>query len=143
MTELGPSRDLGVHISKALGVRYDPSIDNCIGVFRDGVVLGGVVLRDFNGVDVTLDMMGGDGWLTRMVLQNVFDFVFNILKANRASCRTVSTNPDYTNMLRRMGWEVEGVSKGAVPDGDRLNWVMWKDKCPWVTGAVHGRRYLQ
>lgn len=70
----------GVAVMKQNDTAFRPGSDHSICTHRDGVLLGGFVVRDYVGNTVTVHTAGFDRhWLSRDLLWMVSDYVFNQL----------------------------------------------------------------
>ena len=83
-----------------------------IGIGNEKKLLGGVILFDYDGVNV---YFGGasDGsskyWLNKRVIGEIADYVFNHLGCVRVTARTQPDNAKARRMLESLGFKCEGI----------------------------------
>lgn len=144
MIEFGMSQDLGEYIANAIWVTYARERDNCLGVFRNGKPLGGVIFTNYNyaNVDVHWGSVTATGhWLTQRVLWAIADYCFNELGVQRITCYENTADTHLIAMVEKLGFRAEAIQHGYYPDGDRLCYVMRRDTCPWLKyGDKYGRK---
>jgi len=103
-------------VSAQCGVAFsDPKI--CIGYARDGKVCGGAVLNNWNGRNVEVSVGHDANSWPMAFLKFVGDYVWNTMKAERA---TFTTRPETEHFCLRLGARREGVMRGFFPDGDAI-----------------------
>lgn len=99
-------------VSDELGCGLCPPY-TCMGVEKDGEIIGGVIFNVFEGKDIHVTV-AGTGW-DRKFLIAVGEYVFWQLGCNRM---TITTNQDrVVNMAVKMGGEIEGRLRKYYPDG--------------------------
>ena len=111
-----------------------------IGLELDGELVGGVVYDGWYGPNVFAHIAGKPGtrWLTRSFLYAMFQYPFVQLGVERITGPVPSTNLAAIRLDTHLGFVHEATLRGAVPDGDLLLFVMWKEKCRFL-----GERYGQ
>lgn len=142
MMQIGMSHEVGAIVARRIALDYSPQFDNCMGVFRDGVCLGGVLFKDYTGTNVTVHWSGVDGenWITRQLLGSIADYVFNQLGCIRITAEERSSDEYLNGLVRKMGFQLEATVHNFYPDGDKLIYVMTRDTCPWLKlGERYGR----
>ncbi|MEE4236973.1 MAG: GNAT family protein [Anderseniella sp.] len=99
----------------------------------DKGLLAGVVLEGFTGTNANIHVAGvGRHWLNRQFLMTVFEFAFRQLGLLRLTGLVDSNNEDAIRFDLHLGFEVEAVLKGAVPNGDLLVLVMRPEQCRYL-----------
>jgi RimJ/RimL family protein N-acetyltransferase len=104
---------------------------NAIGVERDGEIVAGIVVNNYNGANATVHI-GVKGVLPRDFLRVCFDYLFNGMKLNRVTGLVPSSNAKALQFDRHIGFEDEFVMPRAHPDGDMHVLVMYREKCRWI-----------
>jgi RimJ/RimL family protein N-acetyltransferase len=140
MMQIGMSHEVGELIATQIGIGYTAGPDNCLGVFKDGKALGGVVFTNYNYVNVDVHWAGVEGhhWMTKKVLWAIADYCFNQLGCQRITASEDSADTHLIRMVEHMGFYLEATLHGYYQDGDRLFYVMRRDTCPWLK---YGERY--
>lgn len=105
-----------------------------MGIERNGEIVAGVVVNNFNGVNATahiaIDRPGKD---TILLLRAVADYAFRQCRLKRLTGLVPASSPDVLAFDLHIGWEEEFVMPCAAPDGGPLHvLVMWPDKCRWL-----------
>jgi len=127
-------------IAEAIACPYNPKCDHVISrVADDGVLLGGVIYKDYTGSSVFMHQAGFDkAWINRDMLWVCFDYPFNQLGYSVVFGAVSSTNPHAFDINRRLGFSVEAVLKDGYPDDDMLIMAMRKDQCRWLALKPQG-----
>lgn len=105
-----------------------------MGVERDGELVAGVVVNNYNGANATchiaIDRPGKD---TITLLRAVADYAFRHCKLKRLTGLVPASKPEVLEFDLHLGWEMEFVMRSAAYDGGDLHvLVMWPDKCRWL-----------
>lgn len=90
----------------------------CMGIERDGAIIGGAVFNCFTGHDVEMTVAGEAVAFTRRFYRAVRHYVFNQMGCLRVSATTESNQ--VVELALRLGFKVEGVKRdhfGAGRDG--------------------------
>ena len=101
-----------------------------IGATRDGKELcGGAVFNNYNhsNVDITL---ASDRCLTRGTIRGIFHYCFVQSKVNRVTAATRRSNKTMRKILRKFGFEFEGIAKqyyGSSKKDDAFVYALFKD----------------
>lgn len=105
-----------------------------IGLERHGALLAGVVYDGFTGPNIAMHVsaLPGRRWMVRDYLYAVFAYPFIQLGCRRITGPVSATNTDALRFDFHIGFEYEATLRGAVPDGDLILLVMWKEKCKWL-----------
>lgn len=85
----------------------------CMGIERDGQIIGGVVLNVFEGADVHMSA-AGSGW-TKGFLADFGQFVFVTLGCERVTAITEQTK--VVRLAERLGGQVEGLMRNHFGKG--------------------------
>ena len=106
---------------------------SAIGLEKDGEIVAGVVMNDFNGANASVHVAGtGKHWLNRDFLFACFDWWFNQLKLKRITGYVSSDNEAALQFDKALGFKEEFVMKDAHPDGDIIVMVMRREDCRWL-----------
>lgn len=105
-----------------------------MGVERDGELVAGVVVNNYNGANATchiaIDSPGKD---TITLLRAVADYAFRQCKLKRLTGLVPASKQDVLDFDLHIGWEKEFLMRCGAPDGGDLHvLVMWPDKCRWL-----------
>jgi len=99
-------------VAKECGVDFIPHW-TCMGIERDGEIIGGVVFNVFEGADVHISV-AGRGW-TAGFLAGVGHYVFDILKCERITALT--EQPSVVRLAERLGGQLEGMMRNHFGKG--------------------------
>jgi RimJ/RimL family protein N-acetyltransferase len=121
-----------------------------LGLEKRGELVAGVVYDKYSGTDVSMHVAAvpGSRWMTRGFLASAFQYPFWQLGCKRVSATVESTNEAALKLNRHLGFQYEAVLRDAVPGGDVILMVLWKERCAflnlqgarqWVTGQEQGR----
>lgn len=91
-------------ISSATGTVFMPPF-TCMGIERNGQVIGGVLFNVFEGADVHVSVAGRG--FTAGFLAEVGHYVFDTLKCERMTA--ITEKPEIVRIAERLGGEVEGL----------------------------------
>lgn len=110
-----------------------------IGLERHGEIIAGVVYENFTGPNIFAHIAGipGRRWMTRQFLYAIFHYPFVRLGVERITAPVEASNVDALKLNRNFGFENEAVLRGAMPSGDLILMVMWKQNCRFL-GDIHG-----
>lgn len=106
-----------------------------IGLERDGKLVAGVVYNEWNGVNINMHVAsdGSKRWMTREYLKACFEYPFNQAKVLRVTGLVGEGNLAARKFDEHLGFELETTLKRAHPTGDLLVYVMWKERCKWIS----------
>lgn len=97
-------------------------------------LIAGVAYTDFTGPNICMHVVGlGKRWLTRKYLYVCFDYPFNQCKVRRVTGFVAEGNLEARRFDEHLGFERETTLRGAHPTGDLIVYVMWKDRCKWIS----------
>lgn len=110
-----------------------------IGLERHGEIIAGVVYENYTGPNIFAHIAGipGRRWMTRQFLYAIFHYPFVRLGVERITAPVEASNVDALKLNRNFGFENEAVLRGAMPSGDLILMVMWKQNCRFL-GDIHG-----
>ncbi len=126
-------------------VGQDTSWGDCyaIGVEREGVLVSGVVVNNFNGSNATAHIaVERPGKDMLALFRAVCDYAFRHCKLKRLTGMVPASEPKTIAFDKRLGFEEEFVMQQAAHDGGALHLlVMWASACRWLPngGLNHGR----
>lgn len=103
---------VALFVSQACDVAFVPPY-TCMGIERDGEIIGGVIFNVFENFDVHVTV-AGSGW-SRSFCQAVGDYVFNQLKCERMTA--VTGSPAVVHLALRLGGQVEGLLRNHLGKG--------------------------
>lgn len=105
---------------------------------KNGDILCGVVLEDYNKVSASIHVAGvGKYWLNKHFLYSVFDYTFNQLKLKRLTGLVAQGNDAALRFDLGLGFKVEAVLKDAHQDGDIYLLVMRPEDCRYLNQERH------
>lgn len=90
-------------VGDAVGIGFVPPF-TCMGIERDGEIIGGVLFNVFEGPDVHVTV-AGKGW-SKGFFAEVGHYVFDILKCERMTA--ITEQPSVVRIAERLGGEIEG-----------------------------------
>jgi hypothetical protein len=100
-----------------------------LGWDRNGLKAG-VIYNQFNGVNCEAHIAVDH--LSKEFLWAMFDYPFNQMGVKRITGCVSSANQKALRLDKHLGFEYEATLKGAMPDGDLIILVMWRDKCRFL-----------
>lgn len=107
---------------------------SAFGVERDGEIVAGVVVNNFNGHNATCHIAvsrPGKDMIT--LLRAVADYAFRQCKLKRLTGLVDASKPHVLAFDKHIGWEEEFLMKQAGSDGGDLHvLVMWPHTCRWL-----------
>jgi RimJ/RimL family protein N-acetyltransferase len=80
----------------------------------------------------------GKRWLNRAYLRACFAYPFVQLGCRRITGMVAADNEAALRLDFHLGFEYETQLKDALPSGDLLLLVMWREKCRWIN--INGAR---
>ena len=104
-----------------------------MGVERDGQMIAGVVINNFNGANATCHI--AIKRFTKAIIplfQAVCDYAFNQCKLKRLTGMVPSNEPHIIAFDKHIGFEEEFIMKDGAPGADMYVLVMWPDRCRWL-----------
>lgn len=106
-----------------------------IGWAEKGELIAGVAYTDFNGANLCMHVVAVPGrrWLRREYLWTCFDYPFNQCKVQRVTGLVGEGNLEARRFDEHLGFVLETTLQGAHPSGDLLVYVLWKDRCKWIS----------
>jgi RimJ/RimL family protein N-acetyltransferase len=107
---------------------------NAIGIERDGAIVAGIVVNNYNGANATVHI-AVEGILPRDFLRVCFDYLFNMMKLNRVTGLVPESNKKALKFDLHIGFEEEFVMPRAHPEGSMHVLVMYREKCRWIRGT--------
>lgn len=94
---------VALFVANACQTRFYPPF-TCLGIERDGEVIGGVVFNCYEGFDIHATV-AGKGWSSEF-LRTVGRYVFDGLKCERITAKTEQTS--VVRLAEKLGGQVEG-----------------------------------
>lgn len=109
--------------NKAIGIEKDSILK--AGVMYDGYTgEGGSISSHFRCDDAKV--------ITRLFYQIVFDYPFNVAKANRVTNLVNEHNIHSREITERLGFKEETRLENYFPDGDAIIYRMYRHECRWL-----------
>lgn len=105
-----------------------------LGIYLADRLIAGVVFNDIRpNRDVWLSIYSENKkWCNRRVLRLIFDFVFDKIKAERASLFVSKDNEPSLNLVEKLGFVREGLLRHYRNNGkDCYIYGMLKSECKW------------
>lgn len=98
-------------------------------------LVAGVAYTDFNEANLCMHVVAVSGrkWLKREYLFACFDYPFNYCKVRRVTGLVGEGNLQARKFDEHLGFERETTLRGAHPTGDLIVYVMWKERCKWIS----------
>ena len=115
-----------------------------IGLERDGEIIGGVVLNEYNGVNINVHIASDESkrWMNKEFLWYVLHYCFEEAKVNRVTALIGEGNKAAIHLNERIGFKHEAAIEGAHPTGKMLILGMFKKDCKWLN-IKRGSEYEQ
>jgi len=112
--------------------RY-PKETLCIGQFKNEKLIAVVGYNNFTPNSCQIHVASTDiYWLTRGLLDAVFDYPFNKLKVKVILAPISKNNVKSLNLCRKLGFEQVADIPYGHPDGDLIVMAMKCDQCKWL-----------
>ena len=106
----GFDSDVAEFVGKNMEREFAPPF-TAIGVLdQNGNLVGGMVFSDYTGSNIEITIYG-PGLMSRKVVSQCFDYVFNQLKCSRLTARTRRSNRLMRKLLPRLGFDYEATIK--------------------------------
>lgn len=99
-------------VSEACGVSFVPPY-TCMGIERNGHVIGGVIFNVFEGPDVHVSV-AGKGW-SPSFLKAIGEYVFSVLGCERMTA--ITENAEVVRLAERLGGQLEGCMRNHFGKG--------------------------
>lgn len=99
-------------VGKKTGVIFSPPF-TCLGIEKDGEIIGGAVFNIFEGADIHLSA-AGRGW-TRGFLAEVGHYVYTVIGCERMT--VITENPEVVRLAEKLGGAIEGCLRSHFGPG--------------------------
>jgi RimJ/RimL family protein N-acetyltransferase len=130
INERARDEEIGKWVAEATGVDYVPG-NIGIAVEKDGVLVAGVLLNEFNGPNVFAHLRVDNPFgMNKAFLREVFDYAFNIVEAKRVTAPCEQSKVG--RLLAKMGFRCEAVLKDFCQKGHLYLMVMWAENCRYL-----------
>lgn len=110
---------------------------NAIGVERDGELIAGIVVNNFNGTNATVHIALTKS-LPRDFLPVCFEYLFVQCGLKRVTGLVPADNPKALKFDLHIGFKEEFVMKHGHPSGAMHVLVMFKEDCRWIGDKRNG-----
>lgn len=118
-----------------------PTADmKCIGNVLNGHLKGVVGYDNYNGASIMMHSAGDGNWLTKQMLQVVFDFPFNVCRVNMVIGLVPSGNRQALKFNTHIGFTTQCILEGAHPDGALVLMTMTREECRYLNRSYHGQK---
>ncbi len=132
MIELGNDTH-GHWIARATNSVYSPNVETVVSRSENGLFMGGVIFSNYTGTSVCIDVAGRKpNWVNRDLLWMTFAYPFYQLKCKVLIGRLASTNKKAIRFDLHVGFREIARIPGAVPEGDLIILVMYREECKWL-----------
>lgn len=101
-----------------------------IGLEVEGELRAVVVYENFTGHDISMSLAVERA--SPSFLDAAFRYPFQQLKCRRVSSEIASSNEKALELVRKLGFELEGVKRDAIPDDDLLIYGMTRSECNYL-----------
>lgn len=114
-------------VGAIIGVEFHPPF-TCLGIEKNGKIVGGVVFNVFEGNDCHASVAGTG--FTRGFLAEVGHYVFTVLGKGRIT--VITEQPSIVRIAERLGGQVEGLLRHHFgPDRHGYIVGLLKEDYPW------------
>lgn len=133
MIRLATEEDIAWAANKIGIARFRPDAKG-IASERDGVLTAVVVFDTFSECDCNMHIAsdGSRRWLTRPLMKEAFHYPFNTLGLRRVTGIVPRKNKDALLFDQRLGFEVEGICREAMPDDDVVILGLLRRNCRMI-----------
>lgn len=124
---------IGEWISEKVDANWTEG-DVCFGVVKDGKLIGGAMVSEWNGQNATLHQRIDSPYgMTKRLLYTTFKYAFETLGAARVSGFVRSGNRQAIKLNLKLGFKIEAVLHKFMPGQDDLVVMsMWRDECRFL-----------
>lgn len=113
--------------------------DTAIGLVRDGEIIAGIIYENWNGRSIVAHM-AITGRMTAAFVGVIFDYAFNVCKAEKAIVPCGSDNAKIIKLVTNMGFREEARIKDGEPNGDIVLYTLKRSECRFL-GENFGKKY--
>jgi RimJ/RimL family protein N-acetyltransferase len=125
------------HASTLVSMHRSPE-QTVVGAIQESTVLAIVVFSNYTSYDVELSVASwSPRWASRAFLRACFSYVFDQLRCDRCTVRVLARNWKARNMVRRLGFRVEGKLRRANAGQNVYVYGMLREECFWL--REHGQ----
>lgn len=133
MTDLvyGHDAEVADFLSDKLGMTFVPPYV-CIGVVRNGRLIGGILYNGYQGSNVDVTVWGPRAFGRDTILIG-FHYAFEQLKCERITVRTKRSNKLMQKIAPKLGLKFECVSPRFFGrNEDAIVYRVFRDECRWM-----------
>jgi len=106
------------------------------GIERDGKIFGALIFNHHHPEigDIEWNVVVPDGtWMTRELLETIFDYVFNQLECVRMSLTLPKGAKKNRAVAEKLGFIMEGTKRKGFPGGSNaILYGLLKEDCKWL-----------
>lgn len=125
----------GIEIARAAKAAYNPMTDNAMARLEGGRIIGGFTFSDYTGPggSMLVHVAGfRDRWLSRALLVDTANYLFNHSKCARIFGQVPATKPKVLAFDLKLGWKEVAFLEGVFPDGGCHILAMTREECRWL-----------
>ena len=119
---------VGEWVSARVGAKWYGQ-GQALGRVKDGQIICGVIVENYNGASAAMHVAGIGNWLNREFLHFVFDYVFRQLGLVVVYGSVSSDNEAAQRFDEHLGFKETGRIKNGCPGGDMIIYTMRREDC--------------
>ncbi len=122
-------------INQQIGSGYCPTSERAIGVSNAHGVKGVVIFTNRRQHSVEMAVAGAGRWLSRALLHWIFHYAFVQVGVGRVTAIVRGDNARALSFNEHVGFQQEGLLRGAYGDQDMVVMGMLRPECHWIRGV--------
>lgn len=111
-TRLVRDASVAEFVGGVIGVVFNPPL-TCIGIEKNGEIIGGVVFNCYEGKDIHISVAGKGA--TKGFLAEVGHYVYTVLGCERAT--VITEKPEVVRLAEKLGGSIEGLLRSHFGPG--------------------------
>lgn len=123
----------GQWVAQQVGQTGDWGSFYALGVVKDGEILSGIVVNNYNGANATCHIAIAKK--TRLMIpmfRAIADYAFNVCKLKRLTGMVPTNEQHIIDFDKHLGFEEEFIMKDGAPGADMMVLVMRPETCRWL-----------
>lgn len=104
----------------------------CIGLEQNGRLTAVALYEDYTGHDVKMGVAIEKHGATVGWLHAIFRYPFLQLGVRRVTCEVADTNRRSRRLVQKVGFNIEGRKRDALPSGDIIMFGMLRRECRYL-----------